>query len=306
DAINATAVHAGADVEVLEDLRRQEGGALDQLAVHVEDVQCAVGGIGKLHRTEPVVAGGEELDVLVGALSREGNATRFQASAVDQIAGHLADEDVAAVLLGPGVTAIGSHAGGAGEEPGRLSALVRAGYLALGTEPRAEDAPGLVGTDAKQFRVLAGGRDVDGSRRRLHVGVARQVTAVVQEHVNGVAVLADEGAAPVVHAHAVLAAAAGHLERHPPWVEEETLTTNGDGLRVLLVGPANVTAGNAGGDVKAVIQSPAERVEHPFAGSVAGEAGEDRLAHVRFPVTFAILVVDDIRHRADEDAAIVT
>src|SRR5262249_19916064 len=169
DAIDATAIHAGADVEVFEDLRRQEGGTLDQLAIHVENVQRAVGGVGKLYWTEPVVTGGEELDVLVGALSCEGDAARLQARAIDQIAGHLADEDVAAILLGPGVAAIDRHAGSAGEEPGRLSALVRAGYLALGTEPRAEDAPGLVGTDAKQFRVLAGGRDVDGSRRRLHV-----------------------------------------------------------------------------------------------------------------------------------------
>ena len=52
DAPDPAAIDAAGDVHVLEDLRRQEGGPLDQLAVHVDDPEAAVGSVGHLHRAE--------------------------------------------------------------------------------------------------------------------------------------------------------------------------------------------------------------------------------------------------------------
>ena len=98
------------------------------------------------------------------------------------------------------------------------------------------------------------------------IRVAGEVTAVVHHEVERIAVAADVGPAPVVPAHPVLAAATGQLERLAARVEDQAMTADRDGLRVRLIGPADVAAVEAGRDVKAVVESPAERVQHPLAG----------------------------------------
>src|SRR5262249_13291651 len=155
---------------------------------------------------------------------------------VDEVVRHLADEDVATVLLGPGIAAIDRYTRRAGEEARGLPALVRARNDALAAEPRAQDPPRLVRADAKEFRVLAGGSNVDGGRGGLDVGIASQVTAVVKNLMNGIAVLTNEGVAPIIHAHPVLTAAAGCLERPAARVEEEALTPQRERLDCLLIG----------------------------------------------------------------------
>src|SRR5205823_3515878 len=148
-----------------------------------------------------------------------------------------------------------------------------------------------------QLRKLPLRRDVDGGGRRLHERITREITAVIHQEMNRIAVVADESTAPVVEAHAVLSAAAGQLEIAGARIEKEALAAHRHGPRVRLVGAADVAAGMARRDVEAVVEAPLEGVEHCLAALVAVEAGEDRLAP-------AGLAVENVRHDADEDPAI--
>ena len=129
------------------------------------------------------------------------------------------------------------------------------------------------------------------------VRVAGEVTAVVHHELERVAVAADVGPAPVVQAHPVLAAAAGQLERLAARVEEEAVAADRDRLAPRPVGAADVAAVEAGRDVEAIVEAPAERVQHPLAGQVLAEAGEDDPAHVGLAVAVGVLEVEQVGRR---------
>src|SRR5262249_34022881 len=147
--------------------------------------------------------------------------------------------------------------------------------------------------------------DSDRGRRGLEIGIPGEVTAIIHDQEDRVVAGTDEGPAPVVHAHAVLPAAAGHLELLPARIDDETLTAHGDLLGILPLGVADLAAAEAGLDVNAVVEQPAERVEQSLAAGVAGEAGEDDPADVGLAVAVRVLGVQDVRRRADEDAAVI-
>ena len=111
DPPDPAAIDAAGDVHVLEDLRRQERRALDQLAAHVDDPEAAVGGVGHLHRAEEAVARGEELAAGLGIAGRHEQAVRLGDRAMDEVVGDVADEQVAAELGRVGVAAIDRHPG---------------------------------------------------------------------------------------------------------------------------------------------------------------------------------------------------
>ena len=61
--VDATAIVAAIEVEVVLDRWGQRPRVLDHLAVHVGDVECAVRSADELHWAEPVVGAGEELEL---------------------------------------------------------------------------------------------------------------------------------------------------------------------------------------------------------------------------------------------------
>src|SRR5690606_29954921 len=63
-------------------------------------------------------------------------------------------------------------------------------------------------------------------------------------------------------------------------------------------------AGDVRADVNPVVETPAERVEHAFSRMVAGESGEDRLAHVGAAVAVGVFAVEDFGDRSDEYASV--
>ena len=67
-------------------------------AVHVDDVQRAVGRRGQVHRPEPLVGRGDELAALVGLLAAQRRAVVGHDDAADQVAGRLGDEHVAVAV----------------------------------------------------------------------------------------------------------------------------------------------------------------------------------------------------------------
>ena len=52
------------EIGVLANLGGQIIGMLDRLAIHVANVQCAVGALGQIHRPEPIVGAGQKLALL--------------------------------------------------------------------------------------------------------------------------------------------------------------------------------------------------------------------------------------------------
>ena len=98
----------------------------------------------------------------------------------------------------------------------------------------------------------------------------------------------------------MLAPATGQFERLTARVEQEPTTANRDRCLGRLTHPPHVATGKVGRYVVAVVEAPAERVEHCFPGLVTGKPGEDRSAHVGDPVSVGVLQVENVRHAADE------
>ena len=73
---------------------------LDQLAVHVDDVECSVRTGCQVDRTERRVGRGQELPTSLGPPGDEGHAGRFEHAAVNQVCQWLANERVAVVAAG--------------------------------------------------------------------------------------------------------------------------------------------------------------------------------------------------------------
>ena len=173
DPVNPSLVDAALDADVLEDLRRQERGPFNQLPVHVDDVKCAIGTVGKLDGPKPIVFRGQKLNILVGADGGELDALWLQAGAKHKVVGHFTDENIAAVPGRPSVAAVDRDPRRAGEETGRLPAFIPALHDPLAPQPRSQYSPGLVLADTEQLGVLAIRGDVDCRWRRLEIRIAR-------------------------------------------------------------------------------------------------------------------------------------
>jgi hypothetical protein len=115
---------------------------------------------------------------------------------------------------------------------------------------------------------------------------------------------ANERSAPVVQAHAELAAAARQLERLAARVEQETLVADRHRFGVRLVPRPNVAAVDAGGNVEAIVEPPAKRVNHPLAGLVPVKPSVNHAANVRLAVAPGVLEVKQVGGSADVDPAI--
>ena len=306
DAVEPSLVKTGAEVQVLRDVWGHELGRLDQEAVHVDHVQRAVGAVGHLHRAKPHVGGSHELGARVGPQGSQADAVRHEAGAIDEIVGDLPHEQIAAVVRRPGVAAEDRDAAGSAEIAGRL---VSFGWVRLldarRPQARPHDTPRFVGADARNLGVIAARGDPGRGCRGFEIGIPREITTIVHDQEDRVVASADELAAPIVHAHAVLAAAAGHRERFGARVEEEALAAHRDRPRVLALGVADFAAAVASRQVDAVVEQPTERVEQGLAADVTAEASEDDPADVRLAVAVRVPGVQDVRDSADENAAVV-
>src|ERR1043165_6495170 len=102
----------------------------------------------------------------------------------------------------------------------------------------------------------------------------------------------------------MLRATRDQLELEGARIEEETLPAHVEDLSVLGLGELDVAACGTGRYVKAVIQPPAERIEHRLTSFIAGKAGVDDFANIGLAVAVGVLEVKNVRHRPDEEAAI--
>ena len=82
EAVDAPAVVAAVEIEVLLDLFRNAPRVLDHFAIHVADVEGAVGRVGEIHDADPGVLARGELEALFvgGAAADETHAVGMEFS----------------------------------------------------------------------------------------------------------------------------------------------------------------------------------------------------------------------------------
>src|SRR5581483_11402291 len=115
--IDAPAIIAAIQIQEFLDVRGERPRVLDDLTIHVDDIQSAIRRVCKLHRPKPGVARGREFHFLLAgrALGFEAHVVRRKDFAMHQVAASVAHEGVVAKLTWECVSAINQRAGCARE-----------------------------------------------------------------------------------------------------------------------------------------------------------------------------------------------
>ena len=204
-AVEPATVVAAVEVEVLFEHRGQRIRVFDDLAVHIDDPERAVGAVGAGDRSEPGVGGGEEFragfrGIAFGDRTVVGFAQVF---AVDEVAADVTDED----LTGEGgqkIAGVDGQAAGGGEVAGgAAAALDDAGHDAGSAPVGADDAPWFFRAEAENLGGRAVDRDVDQRVGRAGEGIGG-VRVFEGDPLEVAAVAADEAASGGVEGQTVL------------------------------------------------------------------------------------------------------
>ena len=184
DAVDSAAVIAVVEVEVFFDFIRHTPGVLDDFAVHVADMEAAVGSIGKVHHAHPgVLACGKLKTVFIRRAFADEVDAVFSITndfAMNELAAGITGEAVVHKLRAIGIAAINGGAGGAGEVAAHTTAAFNRALDHAGDAPAgANDAPGFVGADAEHFRRATICRDAFTRRRHVEVGIARGIAVII-------------------------------------------------------------------------------------------------------------------------------
>ena len=266
EAVEAATGMTAVEIEVLFDLLRDAPWMFDNFAVHVADVECAVGRVGEIHDAYPRIgAGGEFVALFVGgAASDEAHAVGGNFFAMNELAAGVAAEGVVHEIFAVGVAAENGGARGAGEITAHAAAAFDHAFDDAADAPaRANDAPRLVGADAEDLGGTTVGSDALASGRGREKRITRGVTLVVEEKLEVVGVGAGEFAAVVVEAHAVLRAAGLEAEGVRARVEPEIAGGQFFARKIGAFRAADDAAvAEAALDVDAVVLAPDEAVEH--------------------------------------------
>ena len=229
NAVQPPAIAATREVEVLLDFRWQTRGVLDRFAVHVDDVQAAIGAVRELHGAEPVVFRRQKLTVFVDAICTILNALgERQFLAMDEVAADIGHERQP-FQVRRRIAAINRHAGGTGEIPRCPPAAFDDPHrAALHAQSRPHDSPRFDRAGAKHFRLRA----IAGNARSRGRGdcerVACEVAIFVHHLLHVIAVRRYKFMPVIVEAHAVLGTATRRPQRHRTRIEVEIAAINID------------------------------------------------------------------------------
>ncbi len=98
DAIDAAHVAAAFPVGDGDGFFRQILRMLDGFAIHVADVERAIGAVGEVDGAAPIVGRGEEFQIVVSAFRGEGDVGFNEDVVMDEVAGRFAGEGIAAIF----------------------------------------------------------------------------------------------------------------------------------------------------------------------------------------------------------------
>jgi hypothetical protein len=96
DAAHAQALGETAILDLLAQVGGEIDAMLDDAAVHVHDLQGAIRGVEQVDGTEALVGGSDELGAVVTVATRELVVFHGERDTLDEVAGRLAHEDIAA------------------------------------------------------------------------------------------------------------------------------------------------------------------------------------------------------------------
>ena len=312
-AIDASAVVAVVQVKVLLDLVGDGPRVLDHLAIHIADMEAAVGGVGEIDHADPGVAAGGELEAAFvgGSFAGEADAVGGGSDhlAMDELTARVAREAVVPEGRAIGVAAVDCRARRASEVTAYAPAAFDAAGDRAGDAPaRAHDAPRLIRADAEDFGrgpVLGDALTRRGQRK---VGVRRRPSAVVDPILQVVGVGAAELPAEIIEAHPILGAAGFESERMGQRVEPEIIAAEFERGELGAEQAGHLPAVAAAGEqVDALVGSPLQAVGHPLDVDdlqSRAEAREDLLAMVGHAFAGAVLEAPEIRRRQDVKAAV--
>ena len=165
--------------DVVAQIDRQGQPVLDDPAIHVDDVERAVGRVGEKDRPETLVGRGEELAAFVRLARPQRRAVVGQDDAADEVGGRLGDEDVPVQIGRQPIAAIDER-GADGREPRqRAVGAIDAGLIgAVGSRVRAHRP------DDVQARGLSvGAQPFVAAARAQQIRVAREIGRRHEIHV---------------------------------------------------------------------------------------------------------------------------
>ena len=293
------------------DLIRNAPRVLDDLAVHVANVETAIRGVREVHHAHPGVLARRKLVALliVGPAADEARPVGEDFLAVDQLAAGVAGKRVVHEIVAIGVAAKDRRTRGAGEIAADAAAALDDSLdHAANAPPGADDPPGLVGTDPVDLGGAAIRRDALPRRRQGQEGILPRIAVSVDPILQVVGIRAGKLPAVVVKAHAILRAAAFEAEFVGARIKPEIAGAEFDfgqfrAFQILDFAPV----ATAGLDVDAIVLTPLGAVHQrlhiePF--QAGAETGEYLFTNFRATVAIAVLEPPDVGRRADKDAAV--
>ena len=312
-AIDTAAVVAVIQVEVFLDFVGDGPRVLDYFAIHVADVEAAVGGVGEVDHANPGVAARGKLEaLLIGrTFPREVDAIggRRDHLAVDELAAGVAREAVVLEGRTIGIAAIDCRTGSPGEVTAHTTATFHHARDRTRHAPtRAHDAPRFVGADAEDFGRAAvfgdaGPRGGQGKERILG-----ETGAIVDPVLEVVGIRAGELTPEVVEAHPVLSAAGLEAERMRLRVEPEVIAAEFEGgeFRTKQAGDLAAVA-SAGEEMDALVGSPLHAIGHSLDVDEFHPRAETR-EHLHAVVSDAfagtVFKAPDVGRRDDVESAV--
>ena len=233
-------------------------------------------------------------------------AARLRDRAMDEVVGHLADEQVAAELGRVGVAAIDGHPGRAGEEARRRAPLVRARERSPGSAAGSAGArQGSTGLRRKSLVNLPAGATFTAAAGARRYGFRAMYRLSYITRWNGSLLPQTYVRPQSSRRHPVLAAAAGQLERLVPRVEEEAIAAHRDRPRRRAIAAAHRSPPSSPVEMWKRLSSPhRNELSIPSPAGSRAEPGEDDAAHVGLAVAVGVLEVEQVRRRARVDAAV--
>ena len=285
DPVDSPLVVPGPQVERRFDRVRDPLGVLDDLAVHVDDVERPLGSGCHRNRPEPVVTPRQKLGSLGPAARDKAGSVRRQHVLVHDVDDHVVHEQAALVGRRQPSAAVVADARAAREVPG----LIRVVDAGLGVR------------HLEELRGAAVVRDHVAGGRQHEPRVVPQTADGKQHVLDVVDVVGAEHPAPRVEGDAV---PPGGLERRLQGAgigpEAEVGAANRDGR---LGPPGRMAAAMvaAVGGVDPVVDAPREAVDVVL-GVLDREAGEQDVARVGHPVAIRVAQVQDVGRRGHQHA----
>jgi hypothetical protein len=266
---------------------------LDGRAVHVGDVQGAVGTLGEVDGAKGVVRGTEDFVGAGEATGGEGGAGRDELIEVDEIGGGIAAEDAAVeagrkVATGPEEDAAGGgESAGVGIGGGLVGADGEQGCgTAAGGEPRVVDPfwAILENPGWSEEGMSDGGRPGKDEVAYLNPVVTAETPSEVVD------VLAE------------LRGAIDGLVFAGIRIDAE-IATEIEGRILGATWAGDPTSGQAGGEVYPAIGTEEGTIDAELGGLVGGEPGEDHLADLGVAIAVGVLEPEEIGGAGDEETA---